>query len=747
VRKTAISCAVAIVMLTATAAAHAGGYIAIDSWGASGTGYGQFRQPKGIAIDRHGYVSMSDNANDCIDKFTADWLLVDVWGHHGTAPGLFWEPGRIAIAPDDTLYVTDALNHRVQHFTLGGDLLGVWGHIGSGKGEFDRPRGVAVGPDGLVYVTDQLNNRIEVFTSTGRFVRTWGRSGSAPGQFYAPKDVAVAPDGRVIVADSYNERIQVFTPTGGFVAAFGSKGLAAGRFAEPRGVEVDARGHIFVCDSMNDRMQEFATDYSFVRAWGCRGDLPGLFDEPRDAAMAPDGTLVVVDTFNHRVQRFALSALADDEPPLTTSDAPTTWSRAPVSVSFSATDTGGSRVTATYARIGSAASFALVTGPLVADRQGVFALQYLSVDAAGNQELVNTRWLRLDWTKPLVTPAQRIDVHVRRGDTATLTVSVADNVSRTCQLTVHVYRTGTVVDSVGFGSHAVTPAGHTFTLRYTCALAPGRYLLRIFAKDQAGNAAYCRVLVLDVRRRLERPRVDTALAAALAGADPAAIALIRAGRDLGARRASKRPVALSVERVHRDAVESQILPDFALVPQKDRVQFEEILVAFFDFEVVRARAPFRAAQACDPAAHAHLLDRPTHRLHLEQVAALVRVGLVELVGNLDVVLVHPRLRIPGNELVHELLGLDGLEARRHDEAADLGADALGEVPHRDGILAEAVGDDETVAVLPVRIADEIERPVDLLLEVEIADQIVDLVGRRRELHLHTSCLLRRKALT
>ena len=63
-RKTAISCAVAIVMLTATAAAHAGGYIAIDSWGASGTGYGQFRQPKGIAIDRRGYVSMSDNAKD-----------------------------------------------------------------------------------------------------------------------------------------------------------------------------------------------------------------------------------------------------------------------------------------------------------------------------------------------------------------------------------------------------------------------------------------------------------------------------------------------------------------------------------------------------------------------------------------------------------------------------------------------------------------------------------------------------------
>jgi DNA-binding beta-propeller fold protein YncE len=490
-----ISAAIAIVILATTATAYAGGYIAIDAWGSLGTGAGQFRQPKGIAVDQYGFVYVSDYANDCIDKFAADGTLVDVWGHHGTAPGLFWEPGRIAIARDDTLYVTDALNHRVQHFSLDGDLLGVWGRFGTGKGEFDRPRGVAVGPNGLIYVTDQINNRIEVFTSTGRFVRMWGSRGSAPGQFYAPKDIAVTPSGRVIVVDSYNERIQVFTATGGFVAAFGSKGLAAGKFAEPRGVEVDARGHIFVCDAMNDRVQEFAADYSFVRAWGCRGSLPGLFSQPRDAAVAPDGTLVVVDTFNRRVQRFALSADPDNEPPDTTSDAPTTWNRAPVSVTFSATDAGGSGVGTTYARIGASAAFAPVTGPLVADRQGVFVLQYLSVDAAGNQELVNTRWLRLDWTKPSVTSAEPLDAHVHRGDTLPLTVTVADNVARTCLMTVHVYRAGTLVDSVAFGPRSVTQGGRTFTLRYTCALAPGNYLLRIFAKDKAGNAAYCRGLL------------------------------------------------------------------------------------------------------------------------------------------------------------------------------------------------------------------------------------------------------------
>jgi DNA-binding beta-propeller fold protein YncE len=496
VRKAAIiTAAVAIVMLIATATAYAGGYTAIDSWGAPGTGVGQFRQPKGIAVDQYGFVYVCDYANDCIDKFAADGTFVDTWGRQGTALGLFRYPSRIAIAGDDTLYVTDALNSRVQHFSLAGDLLGAWGHFGTGKGEFDRPRGVAVGPDGLVYVTDEQNNRVEVFTANGRFVRMWGSRGSGSGQFKVPKDIAVAPNGRVVVVDAFNQRIQVFTATGSFVTAISGHGLAAGRFAWPRGVEVDAFGNIFVCDTMNARVQEFAADYSFVRAWGCFGSLLGLFDDPRDLAVAPDGTLVVVDTYNHRVQRFALSADPDNEPPVTTSDAPDTWSRAPVSVGFFATDIGGSGVSATYARIGRSAPFAPVTGALVAGHQGVFALQYLSVDAAGNQELVNTRWLRLDWTKPLVTSAEPIDAHVHRGDTLPLTVTVADNVARTCLMMVHVYHAGTLVDSVAYGPRTVTPDGRTFTLRYTCALAPGSYLVRIFARDQAGNAAYRRGLL------------------------------------------------------------------------------------------------------------------------------------------------------------------------------------------------------------------------------------------------------------
>jgi DNA-binding beta-propeller fold protein YncE len=491
-RVSIITAAVAIVMLAASASAYAGGYTAIDSWGSYGTGAGQLAQPKGIAVDRYGFVYVCDYANDCIDKFTADGTFVDTWGRHGTALGLFRYPSRIAIAGDDTLYVTDALNSRVQRFSLAGDLLGAWGHYGTGKGEFDRPRGVAVGPNGLVCVTDEQNNRVEVFTASGRFVRMWGSRGSEPGQFKVPKDIAVAPNGRVIVVDAYNQRIQVFTATGDFVTALSGHGLAAGRFAWPRGVEVDAFGNIFVCDTMNARVQEFAADYSFVRAWGCFGSLLGLFDEPRDLAVAPDGTLFVVDTYNHRVQRFALSADLDNEPPVTTSDAPGTWSRAPVSVTLTATDTGGSGVSATYARIGRSAPFALASGALVASRQGVSALQYLSVDAAGNQELVRSRWLRLDWTRPTVTSARPIDAHVRRGDTLPLTVTVADNVARTCLLTVHVYRDGTLVDSVAYGPRTVTPRGRTYTLRYTCALTPGSYLVRIFAKDQAGNAAYCR---------------------------------------------------------------------------------------------------------------------------------------------------------------------------------------------------------------------------------------------------------------
>ena len=69
-----------------------------------------------------------------------------------------------------------------------------------------------------------------------------------------------------------------------------------------------------------------------------------------------------------------------------------------------------------------------------------------------------------------------------------------------------------------------------------------------------------------------------ALAAALAGADPAAGAFVRVGHDVRAGGAAERTVALGVERVDGHAVEGEVLPDLALVPDQDGVEFDKALV-------------------------------------------------------------------------------------------------------------------------------------------------------------------------
>jgi hypothetical protein len=197
---------------------------------------------------------------------------------------------------------------------------------------------------------------------------------------------------------------------------------------------------------------------------------------------------------------------------------------------------------------------------------------------------------------------------------------------------------------------------------------------------------------------------------------------------------------LRVERVDRHTAQGQILPDLSLVPGQNGVELQQALVALLQLEVVRPRAPFGAPQTRDPTGHAHVLDRPAHGLHLEQVATAVRIGGVEAVWHLHVVLEDARLRISCHGLGHELLGGSGLVASRHDEGPDRRTDALGQVPNSDRVLPQTVRYDEAIAVLAIGISQEIKRALDLLGKVELVDQVVDLLRRRGDVHAHSSLL-------
>jgi DNA-binding beta-propeller fold protein YncE len=478
---------IALAMLVVAGAAWAGGYQVASVWGQAGAGPGELASPKGVAVGADGCVYVVDYVNHTLVKYDAAGAVLAVWGGHGSARGKFDRPSRAAMGPDGTLYVTDADNQRIQRLSAAGSVLDVWGREGRGPGEFRHPRGIGVGPDGTVYVTDQGNARVQVFTRNGRFLRAWGAPGTGRGRFLAPKDVAVSPTGRVFVVDAANDNVQTFTRRGRWLATWGGHGSAPGRFAGPRGIVVDPSGRVFVADAVNDRVQEFTPEGEFVRQWGCRGGLPGQFWQPRDLAAAPDGSLVTVDTRNVRLQRFLLNPSADADPPRTHCDRASGWSRVPVAVSLQAAD-AGSGVAATYVRV-DGATFRPAMAPLTLDAEGSHRVGFLSVDGTGNQEPLRTRTYGLDWSRPVILPRRPETLRVAAGLTATVRFSVADALSPACLVKVSLLRDGAVLWTRGLGWRRVSASGRLHQLTFVPTVAAGRYVVRVRARDRAGNLA------------------------------------------------------------------------------------------------------------------------------------------------------------------------------------------------------------------------------------------------------------------
>jgi DNA-binding beta-propeller fold protein YncE len=277
------------------------------AWGSAGTGDGQFDWPIGIAVDRSGYVYVSDLGSEwrgfCgVQKFTGDGVFITKWGSHGTGDGQFSAPSGVTVDGSGNVYVADALWDRIQKFDGSGTFLATWGSYGSGFGEFDIALDVASDGGAMIYVVDQGNARIQKFDRNGTFNKWWGSWGSGDGQFNNPSGVAVDKSGNVYVADAGNNRIQKFDWRGEFLTKWGSPGSSDGQFKNPCSIAVDANDNVYVLDSDNNRIQKFDGNGVYLTKWGSPGSGDGQFDRPSDIAMDGNNNIYVVD--RHRVQKF-----------------------------------------------------------------------------------------------------------------------------------------------------------------------------------------------------------------------------------------------------------------------------------------------------------------------------------------------------------------------------------------------------------------------------------------------------------
>jgi DNA-binding beta-propeller fold protein YncE len=91
------------------------------SWGAPGTGPGQFKLPHGVWIDRSGRVLVCDRENNRVQVFDQDGTFLQAWPTKLIGPAVFYVDG------DDVVYIPEHNGGLVSVLTLEGERLAQWG--------------------------------------------------------------------------------------------------------------------------------------------------------------------------------------------------------------------------------------------------------------------------------------------------------------------------------------------------------------------------------------------------------------------------------------------------------------------------------------------------------------------------------------------------------------------------------------------------------------------------------------------
>ncbi len=275
-----------------------------SSFGAEGSGNGQFKRPADIAIDAQGNIYVVDRENNRIEKFDGTGNFIKAFGVEGTGNGQFKQPVAIAIDPEGDVWVIDKGNFRVQEFTKEGAYKSQFGGSGSGNGKFFAPEGIAIDAKGNIWVTNSiLPSRIQKFNSKGEFVKVISTGGSGPGQVSQPAGLDVDPEGNFWVADKNNNRVQEFNEAGEFVRQWQGTGAAA---FKPFAIDVDANGTVWVGDIEHNRVEGFTPYGELLTSFGSEGSGAGQLklSTPVGLQADPSGDILIADTGNNRVQKW-----------------------------------------------------------------------------------------------------------------------------------------------------------------------------------------------------------------------------------------------------------------------------------------------------------------------------------------------------------------------------------------------------------------------------------------------------------
>ncbi len=173
-------------------------------------------RPGGIAIDpirKRLYAADAKESRIAVFDISA-MKLVTFFGkpskNNTHANGEFLAPTNVAVDRNGFIYVSDTWNYRVQILSPDGKFVRAFGAQGDRPGEFIRPKGIGVDSEGHIYVADAEFNNFQILSPEGRPLLAVGNLGADPGQFVLIAGLWIDSKDRIFTTEMFHGRVQVF---------------------------------------------------------------------------------------------------------------------------------------------------------------------------------------------------------------------------------------------------------------------------------------------------------------------------------------------------------------------------------------------------------------------------------------------------------------------------------------------------------------------------------------------------------
>ncbi|CAH3038233.1 unnamed protein product [Porites lobata] len=269
------------------------------SFGQKGESVGMVNSPRGVAVNDHDEIAVTEFCNHRVSVFSSDGTHLKSFGRIGDNNGEFRFPTGISFDSHGNIVVADSWNHRVQIFDRNGNFLSKFGEKIVRVHRLFYPEGLSINGNGDIVVSDEGNKLIKIFSSSGEYLRKFGGAGSLVSPYHC-----IQHGQYFIVSDAGDHSIKMFDLKGKFISKFGKQGNKDGEFNEPRYLSVNKELLLMVCDSYNHRVQVFELSGKIVTKFGSEGSERGKFKLPVSTASLSDGRIVVCETNNNRIQVF-----------------------------------------------------------------------------------------------------------------------------------------------------------------------------------------------------------------------------------------------------------------------------------------------------------------------------------------------------------------------------------------------------------------------------------------------------------